>query len=197
MLTRRAWLVLAALLLSTGVPSAQTVPVGRAIDAVTTLDDATQSYALYLPSTYTTDRSWPILIGFHPGARGRAIVDTYRDAAERYGFIVAGSNKSRNGPWDVSLTRGERDVPGHRAAVRGRRQAHLPDRPLRRIARGAADRAGEQGDCRCHRVERGVSRRPAARSVAFPIFGTAGMDDFNYIEMRMLGRALEDAAPAS
>ena len=30
-----------------------------------------------------------------------------------------------------------------------------------------------------------------AASVRFPIFGTAGTDDFNYIEMRMLGRALK------
>ena len=105
MLTRRAWRVLAALLLSTGVPSAQTVPVGPASDAVTTIADPTQSYALYLPSAYTTDRTWPILIGFHPGARGRAIVDTYREAAERYGFFVVGSTNSRNGPLDVSARR--------------------------------------------------------------------------------------------
>ena len=32
--------------------------------------------------------------------------------------------------------------------------------------------------------------RPRA-SVSFPIFATAGVDDFNYIEMRMLGRALK------
>ena len=28
--------------------------------------------------------------GFHPGARGRAIVDTYQAAAERYGYVVVG-----------------------------------------------------------------------------------------------------------
>ena len=38
-----------------------------------------------------------------PGARGRAIVETYQAAAEQYGYIVAGSNTSRNGPWAISM----------------------------------------------------------------------------------------------
>jgi pimeloyl-ACP methyl ester carboxylesterase len=191
MLTRRAWLVLAALLLSTGVPSAQTMPLGQAIDAVTTIADPAQSYALYLPSTYTTDRTWPILIGFHPGARGRAIVDTYREAAERYGFIVVGSNNSRNGPWDVSGRAANamfQDI-GRRFAADGRRiyltghsggsrvalEIALTDK---RIAGVIASSAGYP------------DVRPRA-ALGFPIFGTAGTDDFNYIEMRMLERPLK------
>ena len=39
-----------------------------------------------------------MLIGIHPGGRGRDIVETYRAAAEQYGYIVAASNDSRNGP---------------------------------------------------------------------------------------------------
>src|SRR5436190_21530230 len=99
MLARGAWIVSVAALAWVGTGSAQTLPRGQIVEAVTTIADATQTYALYLPSTYSADHAWPILIGFHPGARGRAIVETYRDAAERYGFIVAGSNSSRNGPW--------------------------------------------------------------------------------------------------
>ena len=49
----------------------------------------------------------------------------------------------------------------------------------------------QQRHRRRHRVERGLSRRQATRSrVRFPIFGTAGTDDFNYIEMRLLDRKL-------
>ena len=40
--------------------------------AVTVADDSTQSYALYLPSDYTPDRTWNLLLAFHPGARGVA-----------------------------------------------------------------------------------------------------------------------------
>jgi poly(3-hydroxybutyrate) depolymerase len=41
-------------------------------------------------------------MGFHLGGRGIAIVEKYPGRAEKYGYIVAASNNSRNGPWDVS-----------------------------------------------------------------------------------------------
>src|SRR5206468_5395676 len=81
---------------------AQPLPRGQIVDDVKCAGDPTQSYALYLPSSYSPERSWSLLVGFHPAARGRAIVETYRAAAEQYGFVVAGSNNSRNGSWQVS-----------------------------------------------------------------------------------------------
>ena len=76
---------------------------GQVVDDVKCAANPSQSYALYLPSTYTPARRWSLLVGFHPGARGRAIVEKYRAAAERFGYIVAGSNNSRNGPWETSM----------------------------------------------------------------------------------------------
>ena len=58
--------------------------------------DASQTYALYLPSTYyRRSHVEPAASAFHPGARGRAMVETYRAAAERYGYIVAGLEQRR------------------------------------------------------------------------------------------------------
>ena len=169
----------------------QDLPRGQIIDSVTCLADPAQGYSLYLPSTYSPDRSWPLLMGFHPGARGRAIVDTYRAAAEQYGYIVAGSNNSRNGSWEVSGRAVEamsHDL-GQRLAINGARvyltghsggsrvalQVALTNK---QIAGVIASSAGYP------------DVRPRS-SVDFPIFGTAGTDDFNYIEMRMLDRALK------
>ena len=93
--------------------ASQDFPRGQIIDSVQCAADETQTYALYLPAGYTLERAWPLLMGFHPGARGRAIVEKYRDAAERYGYIVAASNNSRNGPWETSaraVTAMARDV---------------------------------------------------------------------------------------
>ena len=59
-----------------------------------------QSYALYLPSHYTREKRWPIVYAFDPGARGSMPVELMKDAAERYGYIVAGSNNSHNGAWE-------------------------------------------------------------------------------------------------
>ena len=82
--------------------STQDLPRGRIVDDVRCAADSAQGYALYLPSGYSPDREWSLLIAFHPGANGRAMVEKYRAAAEQYGYIVAGSNTSRNGPATVS-----------------------------------------------------------------------------------------------
>jgi hypothetical protein len=191
MLARGPSIVSIAALLWAGAAFAQPLPRGQTVESVTTLGDATQTYALYLPSSYSTDRAWPILIGFHPGGRGRAIVDTNRDAAERYGFIVAGSNNSRNGPLDVSLraaTAMFQDL-GQRFAVDGARiylTGHSGgSRVALQIALANKAIAGVIASSAGY-----PDVRPRA-SVRFPIFGTAGTEDFNYIEMRMLARPLK------
>ncbi len=71
---------------------------GVVIPSITCLDDASQSYALYLPSHYSADHPWPIMYAFDPFARGRAPVELYKDVAEKYGYILVGSNNSKNGP---------------------------------------------------------------------------------------------------
>jgi predicted esterase len=169
---------------------AQDLPRGSIVDAVTCASDASQSYALYLPSTYSRDRSWSLLMAFHAGARGRAMVDTYQAAAEQYGYIVAGSNNSRNGSWEVSYAalRAMADDLDRRFNIDpdriyltgmsgGARVALQIALDSKNIAGVIASSAGF------------ADSRPRA-SVSFPLFATAGTDDFNYIEMRQLDRKL-------
>ena len=54
------------------------------------------SYALYLPAGYTPQKKWPIIYAFDPGARGEVPVRLYKDVAEKYGYILAGSNNAQN-----------------------------------------------------------------------------------------------------
>ena len=169
---------------------AQDLPRGTIIDAVTCASDAAQTYALYLPSTYSADRAWSVLMAFHPGARGRAMDEKYQAAAEQYGYIVAGSNTSRNGPMTVSD-----------AAVRamsgdlGRRFAIDADRIYLTGLSGGARVALQVA--LLNKNIAGVIASSAGypdvkprSSVSFPLFGTAGTDDFNYLEMRQLDRKL-------
>src|ERR1700760_3079032 len=62
-----------------------------------------QTYALYLPSTYTPTKHGPVIYAFDPSARGDRPIDTFKAAAEKYGYIVAASNNSRNGPWPPEI----------------------------------------------------------------------------------------------
>lgn len=75
---------------------AQTPTPGVVHASVAVTADPTNSYALYLPSAYTPAKQWPLLLAFDPGGRGEVPVKLFHDAAEKYGFIVAGSNNSRN-----------------------------------------------------------------------------------------------------
>jgi poly(3-hydroxybutyrate) depolymerase len=169
---------------------AQDLPRGVIIDDVKCAADPTQSYSLYLPSAYSPDRTWSVLIGFHPGARGRAIVEKYHAAAEQYGYIVAASNTSRNGPWSVSAAAvkamsndlGQRFsldpqriyLTGHSGGARVAMQVALSGNNIA----GVIASSGGYPDS-----------EPRAK-VSFAVFGTAGTEDFNYIEMRLLDRKL-------
>ena len=86
------WLMLCA------VAQADELPRGRLIEAVVCAKEPQQSYALYVPSNYEAGRRWPVVFCFDPGARGRAPVERLQAAAEKFGWLVAGSNNSRNGP---------------------------------------------------------------------------------------------------
>ena len=76
-----------------------TLPSGRIIQRITSRADTTQRYALYLPSTFTRDRQWPVLFLLDP--RGRALIpmQRFQPVAERLGYIVLSSyNTLSDGP---------------------------------------------------------------------------------------------------
>ena len=97
-----ATLTLLTLICSTDC--AQTQPVvgekplllGQIIERVQCGADRGQSYALYLPSRYSPTQAWPIVYTYDPMARGSIPLALYKTAAEKYGFILAASNNSRN-----------------------------------------------------------------------------------------------------
>jgi hypothetical protein len=184
-------LAIAALFLTFSSPArGQDLPRGTIVDDVKCASDPTQSYALYVPSAYSPDRKWNLLLAFHPGARGRAMVEKYAAAAEQYGYIVAGSNTSRNGPWAVSAA-AVQAIPvdlGRRFSIDPQR-IYLTGlsggaRVALSVALGRNNIAGVIASSAGY-----PDNRPRA-SVPFALFSTAGSEDFNYLEMRILDRKL-------
>lgn len=184
--------LLSVLLLLAGesVVHAQELSTGTILDDVKCVADPSESYALYLPSTYSSERSWSVLMAFHPSAKGRALVELYRTAAEQYGYIVAGSNTSRNGPWAVSLKAVQAmsaDL-GRRFAVDSRRVYLTGMSGGARVAlQVALDSNAVAGVIAS---SAGFPDSQPRRTVPFPLFATAGTEDFNYLEMRRLDRRL-------
>ena len=153
-----------------------------------------QSYALYLPSGYSTDHSWPVVFAFDPGARGTIPVELMKDAAERYGFIAAGSNNSRNGPWKVELEAAD-------AMLEDAQQRFSLDRKrvyFAGFSGGARVASGLAQLCKCAAgvllSGAGFSKEsPPSRQTPFAVFSAVGSLDFNYSEVILLEERLEQA----
>ena len=170
----------------------QDFPKGQIVAKVTCTQAPTQSYALYLPSNYDAARRWPILYAFDPGARGQVPVDRFQEAAEKFGWIIAGSNNSRNASIQSSIdawnaiTRDTADKfsidggrvyaagfsGGARMAILFATQCH--DCLTGVIAGGAGFPEGIEPDAKMH----------------FALFAAAGIDDFNFAEIKMLAEKL-------
>ncbi len=74
---------------------------GKVIDTVFCSIDSSHTYALFVPSDYTPDKQYPLIIAFDASARGALPVRLFADAAENHKYIIAGSYYSRNGlPWE-------------------------------------------------------------------------------------------------
>src|SRR6185369_7922961 len=77
--------------------------VGQIIEKITCQNDPSQSYSMYLPSTYSTDKTFPVIYAFDAHGTGKLPVSKYKNLAEKYGYIIIGSNNSKNGTsWEES-----------------------------------------------------------------------------------------------
>lgn len=170
----------------------QELSCGRIIEKVSCRNDPAQTYALYLPSYYTPDKKWPILFALDPGARGNVPVELFKNAAEEYGYILAGSNNSRNGPLKVV-----EDAVNAIMADAGLRFPLNPQRVYLAGFSGGARAAILTGFASTGRIAGIVacgagfppSIRPAA-PVPFALYITVGWEDFYFPELRELDRTL-------
>jgi predicted esterase len=153
-------------------------------------DHPGQSYALFVPTNYTADRRWPMLYCLDPGARGRAAVERFAAAAEMAGWLVAGSNNSRNGPIAPSqeaIRLMVLDTHQRLAIDDGRIYAAGLSGGARLALAWAA---GQNGGIAGVVASSAGFGGPTPKQIAFRIFMTTGMDDFNHDELYRLSREL-------
>ena len=80
-------------------------PAGQVIDRIENRNDASQSYALYLPASYSAGKTYPVVYAFDPAGTGKLPVSLYKALAEKYGYILIGSNNIKNGlTWSETKT---------------------------------------------------------------------------------------------
>lgn len=136
-----------------------------------------------------------MLYAFDPGARGQIPVERFQEAAEKFGWILIGSNNSRNGAFQPSIdawnaivkdTHDRFAIDDERVYLTGfsggaRLAFYFAIRCRDCIAGVIGSGAGFPG---------GVTPSPALH---FAVFSTTGIEDFNFGEVKSLAEALEKA----
>jgi tetratricopeptide (TPR) repeat protein len=191
--TARLLALFLGLLQPLAVAQTSQVLVGTVNPRVACSSDPTESYALYLPAGFSTNRTWPILYFFDPFARGQMAAEIIKPAAAKYGYIVAASNNSKNGPLG-----GSREAA---IAMWDDTHAKLPVDKRRRYvaglsggARVAASVALSCGDCIAGVIADAAGFPPGItppRPMRFACFGAVGDADPNYPEFVRLRRDLD------
>ena len=171
------------------------IPRGQIVEKVTCVQKPEQSYALYLPSNYDAGRKWPVLYAFDPAARGKLPVERFRDAAERFGWIVVGSNNSRNAAIQSSIEAWNaitRDTT-ERFSIDDRRAYAAGFSGGARVSLLFATQCN---DCLAGVIAGGAGfpegMEPSAQ-MRFALFSSAGTEDFNFPEVKLLEEKLTRA----
>jgi dienelactone hydrolase len=167
----------------TSIPEQDLQP-GVVLSKVICTTQSGQSYALYLPSHYTREKRWPIVYAFDPGARGSMPVELMKDAAERYGYIVAGSNNSHHGVWkpEAEAAQAMFQDTHARLAVDNNRVYFAGFSGGARLASSLAQRC----NCAAGVLLNGAGFSPSfppAAGATFSVFAAVGTFDFNYSEV--------------
>ena len=199
---RRFLLALALLLPRSLVPQAnpaapvpaQPLETGKILPHIACAAHPEQSYALYVPSNYASDRRWPIVFSSDPVARGTVPLELEREAAERYGYILAASNNSRNGPWQPLFEATSAMLADVQARL------SIDTHRVYFVGFSGAARASSQLALLC-KCSAGVLLSGAGFTSAisppadsgFPVFSAVGTLDFNYREVIPLQDALAKA----
>lgn len=167
---------------------------GKLVEHISCPADPSQTYTLYLPSAYDPTRKWPLLLVFDPGGRAARAAEVFRDAAERFGWIVAASENSRNGPWEPTLRAINAMWPALMTgyAVDQRRIYAAGHSGGATVAWLLAQQTGQLAGII-------VSGQPnpqvePAKGKAFAWFGMAGQTDFNLLEVKKIDEQLSRAS---
>ncbi|CAN5310588.1 hypothetical protein BH10BAC1_BH10BAC1_16770 [soil metagenome] len=159
---------------------------GQVIESVTNLSNANQSYSLYLPSTYASEKTYPVIYIFDAHGTGKLPVTMYKNLAEKYGYIRSGSNNSKNGiPWDESqvIARNLFSDSQQRLSINTSRVYLLGFSGGARVANALCiNNGGIAGVICCGAAAPAANSKDARASYTF--LGICGTSDFNYIEMR-------------
>src|SRR6266446_2846887 len=174
--------------------AAAQAPPGRLEEQVRSATDTSQTFALYYPPGYSTERRWPVLLVLDPRGRALLALKLFQDRAARLGWVILSSyNTLSDGPpepnvdavnamlaWaqaHPSLDRTRLYLAGFSGTARAALGFAVA---LRGHVAGVIAAGGALG------FTLGGPETAFARDSTFAYFGSAGTRDFNYEEVLAL-----------
>lgn len=168
---------------------------GKIIEKVVCQHDAAQSYALYLPTAFgkNKNKKWPVLFAFDPSAQVKLPLELFKNAVEKYGYIMVCPTNCKNGPTQPNVAA--------MRAVWTDVSARFPVDQQRLYATGfsGGSRMCSFFHLAVNNPVRGIigvgaGLSPNIDTGKFKInayFGIVGFADFNYVEMVRLDNAFD------
>jgi hypothetical protein len=167
---------------------------GKVIPSVACVKNVSHTYALYLPKSFVADKKYPLILCFDAHGSGYKPVDLLQEQAEKFGYVIVGSNVSKNGismqanfeHYDILLD----DILTRFGIDKLRIYTCGFSGGSRVASTIAISKGGISGVIGCSAgfppVKDGIRQK-------FDFFGYAGNDDMNYAEMLALDRTLENS----
>jgi len=69
-----------------------TLKKGTVVDGLQITDSISETFAIYLPTTYSNEQSWPVIFVFDPEGRGKSVVQLFRQLGEEQAYVIVASN---------------------------------------------------------------------------------------------------------
>lgn len=162
--------------------------------AVACKADTNMTYALFLPPHYEKGKPCPLLVLFAPSGNGLFPVTLFSTEAAKSGFIIAGSNNSKNGMTFDQTTAIYRKMI---ADITSRFSIEKKAIYLGGFSGGsrvagavAITEGGIAGVVGCGAGLPAINRNPVG---PFSYLAVVGNQDFNYTEIKQLDEMLESA----
>ena len=176
-------------------PGVGQVPPGQVQERVQSTTDTSQSFALFLPPGYSSERRWPVLLVLDPRRNALRGLGLFQDAAARLGWVVMSSYNTLS---DSAPEPNIRALNAMLAAAQTRVSA-APGRlylagfsgTARVVLEAAVQLRGHVAGLIAAGAGSGWAlggpEMTFAADSTFAYFGAAGTEDFNYEEVLALG----------
>ena len=171
-------------------PTAVLAPIneaGRIYDRIT---KSNSSYSVYFPKNYVEKEKYPAIIFFDPHGHGRFPLEKYKNLADKFQFLLIGSNDSKNGMnieqclkfADDLLNETSTTLPGYKEQI-----SVAGFSGGAKVALVAANTiSGFSSGIYC-----GAAFPPGSIQINIPLLAIAGRHDMNYTEVRNYNQSID------